>query len=356
MVKNFLVLGLFIFMFMWFPSSAFAANPSNDNLVVLIAQSDYQGASEWAVSDLDKAAQYGLITDSIKANMNQPITREEFAEIAVRLYERSTDSVVPILEQNIFADTNNPEVLKAYTLGIVTGTNQEKRLFSPGELTNREQVAAMLYRTFKAIGYNPIFSGTASQFNDGAKISAYATEAVAYMSSQGFIKGYGGNFDPRGTCTREMAVLIATRVYEDAPKIEAQAQAAEDAENAKADAEADNPRLVLPVPNPNTPSELAKMVPYMSDAYVCYLDEWDGGDGDVMYTTDYSIADIIKFYTDITNYQNGTSAHLIDNGDDKTVEVYTNNRHILISVMKNTGTDFPKANIVGIGVFWYMPV
>lgn len=238
------------------------------------------------------------------------------------------------------------------------GTNQEKRLFSPGELINREQVAAMLYRTFKAIGYNPISLGSASQFNDGAQISAYAAEAVAYMSSQGFIKGSSGNFNPRGTSTREMAVLIATRVYEDAPEIEAQAQAAEDAENAEADAEADKPKLVpsVPNPNPNTPSALAQMVPYMSDAYVCYLDEWDGGDGDVWYTTDYSIADIIKFYTDITIYQNGTSAQLIDNGNDKTVEVYTNNRHILISIMKNNGTDFPKANSVMIGVFWYMPV
>jgi hypothetical protein len=30
----------------------------------------------------------------------------------------------------------------------------------------------------------------------------------------GFIQGSNGKFDPKGTCTREQAVLIAVRVYE----------------------------------------------------------------------------------------------------------------------------------------------
>jgi hypothetical protein len=50
----------------------------------------YQGASQWAVPELDKALEYGLITDRIRQQMNAPITREEFAEIAVKLYEKGT--------------------------------------------------------------------------------------------------------------------------------------------------------------------------------------------------------------------------------------------------------------------------
>ena len=53
-------------------------------------ETPYKGASTWAVPELDKADGYGLITDKIKDNMSVPITREEFAEIAVRLYEINT--------------------------------------------------------------------------------------------------------------------------------------------------------------------------------------------------------------------------------------------------------------------------
>ena len=44
----------------------------------------YSGASNWAIGELDKAEGYGLITDKIKGNMKAAITREEFAEIAVK--------------------------------------------------------------------------------------------------------------------------------------------------------------------------------------------------------------------------------------------------------------------------------
>ena len=54
----------------------------------------YQGASQWAVPELDKALKYGLVTDRVRNQMNAPITREEFAEIAVKLYEKGTGDVV----------------------------------------------------------------------------------------------------------------------------------------------------------------------------------------------------------------------------------------------------------------------
>lgn len=341
-MKKFFTLALSILILSFSPSAAFAA--------------DYQGASSWAVPELNRAAQYGLITDRIKSNMNQPVTREEFAEIAVKLYEISTDSEAPVYGQSIFADTSNQAVEKAYILGIVSGTNETQHLFSPNAPISREQVAAMLFRTYEAIGYTPVSSGSVSQFSDRDQISAYAMEAVAYMSSQGFIMGSGGNFDPKGTCSREMAVIISTRVYEKAPIIEAEAQAAQEEEYVKLDEEAkkQNPSEL---PDSLPPGAIATMVPLLPDAYVFYVDEWDGGDGGVCYTTDYSISDIVKFYTDITIYQNGKSTKVVDeqNGG-KTIEVLTNNRHILIYVSSNDGKDFPKKCSVMIDVFWYMPV
>jgi hypothetical protein len=173
----------------------------------------YKEATAWAVPELDKAAKYGLITDSIKDKMNAPITREEFAELAVRLYEVYTGKKAQAAASNPFSDTKNPEILKAYKLTIVGGVGGGK--FAPALLTNREQVAAMLFRAAKILKPSNNFSTAGAQaFKDQKLISSWAMDGVKYMSKNAILQGINGEFNPKGTCTREMAVIIATRVYE----------------------------------------------------------------------------------------------------------------------------------------------
>lgn len=169
--------------------------------------------STWAAPEIEKAMGYGLIPASISGDFTKPITREEFAELAVRLYEVYTDlKAVPALDST-FSDSINPEVLKAFKLGIVNGVGSSK--FDPKSLTNREQIAAMLNRAVKVIAPNTDFSTSgAPVFKDEKSIASYFLENVKFMSKSGFIKGSDGSFNPKGTCTREMAVLIAVRVYE----------------------------------------------------------------------------------------------------------------------------------------------
>ena len=175
----------------------------------------YKGASPWAVSELDKAAGYGLITDKIKGNMNESITREEFAELAVRLYEKYTGKSAVYSDMSAFVDTANPEVFKAHSLNIVNGTDLQRKLFSPGQFTNREQIAAMMFRRIQAIKPDANFSaGETGIFIDENDVSDWALESVKFMIKNGFLRGADGKINPMGTCTREMAVLIATRVYE----------------------------------------------------------------------------------------------------------------------------------------------
>lgn len=175
----------------------------------------YSGASNWAIAELDRAVNYGFITEKIKDDMKAPITREEFAELAVKLYEKYTGKSAAPAALTTFVDTQNPEIFKAFNLKIVNGVNTEKKLFAPKDLTNREQVAAMLYRAVAAIEPSTDFSTAgAEKFNDDHLISNWAMESVKFMSKNEFIKGSNGRFDPKGTCTREMAVLIAVRVYE----------------------------------------------------------------------------------------------------------------------------------------------
>lgn len=194
------------------------------NLVTVGNTAYYKGASNWAEPELDKAAEYGLITDSIKDKMSEPITREEFAELAVRLYEKMTGKKAEPASPNPFTDTKNPEVLKANRLGIIDGIGNNK--FDPKALTNREQVSTMLGRAIRVMVPDADFSiKDAPTFSDEKQISSWALEHVKYMSKLGIVKGTNGKFMPKAvttaeiasgyaTTTCEQAVIMSSRIYE----------------------------------------------------------------------------------------------------------------------------------------------
>lgn len=177
----------------------------------------YSGASDWAVPELDKAAEYGLITPRIKSNMMEKVTREEFAEIALKLYEKYTGKTAP--QGNVrFSDTTNPDILKAANLGLVQGVGGNR--YAPSELVTREQMATILLRAIKVI--NPAGNYQtqgAAVFADDDRVEAWAREGVYYCYKVQIVKGVGkkngaDRFDPDGDATREQAVLVSLRAYE----------------------------------------------------------------------------------------------------------------------------------------------
>lgn len=173
----------------------------------------YKGASTWAVPELNKASEYGFITDRIRGNISGPITREEFCEVVVRLYEKATGKQAAYKDNSVFSDTKNPEIFKAYELGIVKGVGGNK--FAPEQLITREQIAAMMHRAVKAIKPGADFSTAgANAYPDENDISGYALESVNFMSKNGLMTNISGNFVPNGTTTREQAVVIAVRTVE----------------------------------------------------------------------------------------------------------------------------------------------
>jgi len=182
--------------------------------VTLGNPAQYKGASDWAKDLLDKAVDYGFITEKIKDNMNGAITREEFAEVTVKLYEQYTGNKAEAAPVNTFIDTTNAEILKAYKLGIVNGIGNNQ--FAPNQLINREQMAAMLNRAVAAIKPDADTSvNGAPTFDDEKEIAPYFVSNVKFMAKNGFITGIGNNkFSPKTTTTREQAVIVAVRVYE----------------------------------------------------------------------------------------------------------------------------------------------
>jgi len=183
-------------------------------------------ASGWAMPELDKAQAYGLIPDSlIKEDLKKPITRKEFAAVAVKLYENLTGKKAAAAAKNPFTDTNDAEVLKAYNVGITSGTSADK--FSPNVLLNREQAATMLTRVLKGAyieGWSLATDGDytlkftqPAKFADDSKISDWAKPSVYFMAANGVITGTGNNmFSPRAVTSAEVAANYASATRQEA--------------------------------------------------------------------------------------------------------------------------------------------
>lgn len=182
-------------------------------------------ASAWALTEIQKASENDLLPARLKCvDLTRPITREEFAELAVRLYEKTTGTTIAAVA-NPFTDTTNPEIVKAFTVGITKGTTPTA--FTPKDLVTREQCAAMLFRALEGIAPNGNYTVTnVIDFKDQAQISPWALKATQYMSHAGIIKGgSNGNFMPKavtdaqkattyGQATREAAILMTVRTFD----------------------------------------------------------------------------------------------------------------------------------------------
>lgn len=174
---------------------------------------DFDGSqSEWAEDEILEAYKYGLTYDGVEGSYKKQITREEFATIAVKLYEKlSGKTSTPV--SNPFTDTTNPEILKAYNVGIVAGTSATT--FSPANNITRQEICAMIKRALKA-SYPSLrlsFSGD-FPFADANKIAGWAIDDVKYAYQHEIMQGTSNNtISPLANTTREQAIALLKRTF-----------------------------------------------------------------------------------------------------------------------------------------------
>ena len=168
--------------------------------------------SSWAEEEVNAAAQVGLTTSAVTQNYQANITREQFCELVVKLYEKLTGEAAQA-GANPFSDTANPEIVKAYTLGIVKGLSDN--VFAPGSPINRQEICVMLSRCIDiAIPGSNVSAYRDNDFTDKASIAVWASEAVNYIFDNSIIRGVGGGrMDPLGGTTCEQAILLVYRIY-----------------------------------------------------------------------------------------------------------------------------------------------
>lgn len=179
----------------------------------IIGPVDFSSASTWAIPEIQKAIDFNLTTDKVLVGFTQKITREEFCEIAVKLYLAISGKSVTATSPNPFTDTANAEILKAYKLGIVKGISDTT--FVPGNPISRQEICVMLLRTLKASEPGGDYSINGAPFiADEKQIAFWALESVKYMNKAGIMTGTGGsNISPLGNTTKEQAIALIIRMY-----------------------------------------------------------------------------------------------------------------------------------------------
>ena len=94
--------------------------------------------------------------------------------------------------------------------GVVTGTTTTT--FAPDAAITRESLAVILYRYAEMKEQAQGEKGDLTAFADGASVSDWAAEAMAWAVGEGILTGKSGNtLDPQGTATRAEVATILMR-------------------------------------------------------------------------------------------------------------------------------------------------
>ena len=171
-------------------------------------------ASEWAQPLLMNAYGRGLVTPRTSSGLREPITRLQFAELAVNLVEQTTGEPIEPAESS-FQDTDDEAVLKAVAAGITSG--KEEGVFAPDDPITRQEICVMLNRV---IEYVDLVQGTttleetdtqlALSYTDGEQVEPWAAESVALLTNNGILAGKDdGRLAPQDLTTVEEAIILS---------------------------------------------------------------------------------------------------------------------------------------------------
>ena len=186
--------------------------------IIEAANATYAGTSAWAQETVRSAISASLVPQNLQRDYQQPIARAEFAALTLAYLESATGfSAADLLREknlsvddSVFSDTGDTNVLAAQALGIVEGLGEG--IFDPNGNITREQLATMLART-QAVLAGGVTPAPASAYADKSLFSPWAIPSIDYVTAQGIMSGVGDRrFDPKGNCTREQAIVTFFRM------------------------------------------------------------------------------------------------------------------------------------------------
>ena len=181
-------------------------------------ETSYSGVADWALYEVTAMEQLELIPESLmNADLSGEITRAQMCSIAVDTYERVSGGEVAIpLMRSLFApftDTDDPDVLKAYQLGIVQGDGNG--LFRPDDSLTRLEFFCFVGRYLNVSGRTLTeedYSDLA-QYTDAASLPAWAMEPTRLTVGLDIVRGSGTTLDWNRTATAQEALAMFYRAH-----------------------------------------------------------------------------------------------------------------------------------------------
>lgn len=178
------------------------------------AFTDIEG--HWAKEDIGFVVSRGLFNGTSKTTFspNMAMSRGMFVTVLGRLAKADVSGY----KESSFADVKSDAYYMSYiewarSNNLVNGIGNGK--FAPDESITREQMAVIMQKYAKAMGFTVPKVHEEMTFSDSDKISDYAREAVKLMQMAGILNGKSGNlFDPQGTATRAEVSAVLRRFVE----------------------------------------------------------------------------------------------------------------------------------------------
>lgn len=192
--------------------------------------------SPWAETEIARAAELGLIPETITGDFTRPISRQDFLLLAVNyVAEQNNSDWAPFdglvqlklaqkdeygMPASPFKDVDKYHAprgaIAAYCLKIAQG--DDTGALNGGNDISRQEAAAMLNRAYRACGGELPEEAAELTFQDQEEIQEWARADASALAVWGVMKGdEQGNFRPSGRCTVEEAVVMFLRLYENAP-------------------------------------------------------------------------------------------------------------------------------------------
>lgn len=169
---------------------------------------DSKDISSWAYESIKKATALGFV-EGLDNNISpkKTINRAEFTKIIASIFELDLDIENTMDFDDISKnDWFYPYINTAYKAGIIKG-NRDK--FNPYGNITREEMAAIIVRALELEKQNP-----SKMIKDIDMVSDWAKEDVETVVALGLIVGYDNIFDSKSYVSREVAMVVAIRVYD----------------------------------------------------------------------------------------------------------------------------------------------
>ena len=176
-----------------------------------------ENVDNWAQPGVEAAQRAGLEPPALaSADAAAPVTRAEFAAIALGTYTAVTGQEIGQEAEAAFPDCDDPAVAAASRLGLVSGRSDGT--FAPDATINRQELCVMLAGVARAAGCSVEPVGDLSQFPDADTVDWWALEAMTVMTDLEIMNGvstYGTlTLAPFGTAARQQAMILSGRFVE----------------------------------------------------------------------------------------------------------------------------------------------